>query len=435
MLFLSIKRKGIGLHVLIVGGGASGLLVAINLIRKSEGCEVTIVEPNEKLGLGLAYSTSDEDHLLNVPAGRMSGLVEEPKGLCDWAGVDENEFISRKKFGEYLDFLLKRELLQGKNLNHIRAKVIDVEVKGRSYSCTLSNDEILDADSVVFALGNSDSITPSFFEGLPISNQVVRDIWREGLRSHYDEIAVIGTGLTFYDIALSILRDRPSAVIHGISRNGLLPRPHLKYRAPALPVPKEARESAIGIHNYLTSVGEKWREAQDGIRHDLQEIWAKFPEREKKNFINQHFRWWNSLRHRSAPEIDERIKSAIAAGQIIIHKAGINRAEFRDGKIELELTSGGQLQVGQLINCCGNQFVSTHPLLEKLIAKDLLARGPLDFGVACDPKSLALKDGKGEVHRQIFGIGPILVGELLETTAIPEIRVEAELIACEILAN
>ncbi|NCV45075.1 MAG: FAD-dependent oxidoreductase, partial [Actinobacteria bacterium] len=54
--------------VLIVGGGASGLLVAINLLRKSDDCEVTIVEPNERLGLGVAYSTLDPEHLLNVPA-------------------------------------------------------------------------------------------------------------------------------------------------------------------------------------------------------------------------------------------------------------------------------------------------------------------------------------------------------------------------------
>ena len=86
-------------RVLIVGGGASGLLVAVNLLRKSDDCEVTIIEPNEKLGLGVAYSTLDPDHLLNVPAGRMSGLVEEPKSLCDWAGVGENDFISRQQYG------------------------------------------------------------------------------------------------------------------------------------------------------------------------------------------------------------------------------------------------------------------------------------------------------------------------------------------------
>lgn len=41
------------LKVLIVGGGASGVLVAVNLLRKSDSCEVILVEPNEKLGFGL----------------------------------------------------------------------------------------------------------------------------------------------------------------------------------------------------------------------------------------------------------------------------------------------------------------------------------------------------------------------------------------------
>jgi len=167
----------------IVGGGASGLLVAINLLRKSDSCEVTITEPNEKLGLGLAYSTSDPDHLLNVPAGRMSGLVEEPKSLCEWAGVDENDFISRRKFGEYLDFLLQRELKSGKKLNHIKAKVIDVVKNQDSLTCILSNGASIDSDAVVLALGNSDSIVPDTFDALPTSDQVVRDIWREGLSS------------------------------------------------------------------------------------------------------------------------------------------------------------------------------------------------------------------------------------------------------------
>ena len=59
--------------------------------------------------------------------------------------------------------------------------------------------------------------------------------------------------------------------------------------------------------------------------------------------------------------------------------------------------------------------------------------GPLGYGVACDTKSLALKDKEGKTHSDIYGIGPILVGELLETTAIPEIREEANLVAKELL--
>ena len=251
-------------RIAIVGGGASGLLVAVNLLRKSDACEVTIFEPREKLGLGLAYSTKDLEHLLNVPAGRMSGLVEEPKSLCHWAKVDENDFISRNTFGKYLEFLLNRELNRGKKLEHVRSAVVDIESKGGLFNCSLENGTLLSFDAVVLALGNSESITPAAFDGLPKSDRVVRDVWREGLSTSYDRVAIVGTGLTFYDIALSILRDRPSAVIHGISRNGLLPRPHLRHRAPALPVPDIARESADGIRRYLTSMGERWREAQDG---------------------------------------------------------------------------------------------------------------------------------------------------------------------------
>ena len=141
------------------------------------------------------------------------------------------------------------------------------------------------------------------------------------------------------------------------------------------------------------------------------------------------------MRHRSAPEIDERIKAEIAAGRIVIHKAEVSAANLSEGNINLKLSDGNTLVVDQLINCCGNQFYATHPLLEAMVTKGLLARGPLNFGVACDEKTLALKNRDGHVLKGMYGIGPILVGELLETTAIPEIRVEAELIARELLSS
>jgi uncharacterized NAD(P)/FAD-binding protein YdhS len=422
-------------RVVIVGGGASGVLVAVNLLRKSESCEVILVEPNQKLGLGLAYSTKDSEHLLNVPAGRMSGLVEEPASLCEWAKVDENAFLSRQDYGRYLNFLLERELIRvgSDRFKHLENWVVGIEQLGNGYRCTLDSGDFVDSDKVVLAVGNSDSLVPEFFRELSTSSRVVRDVWREGLTTEFDNVAIIGTGLTFYDIALSILRNRPRAVIHGISRNGLLPSPHLRHRAPALPVPVDVRLSAQGIRDYLSSVGDRWREAQDGIRHDLQEIWAAFPEEEKKTFINQYFRWWNSLRHRSAPEIDERIKSLMQTGQVIIHKASVESISEASNDLLLRLSNGETLKVNQVINGCGNQMVATHPLIEKLVQSGLLVRGPLGYGVACDTKTLALKDAQGRTHSGIYGIGPILIGELLETTAIPEIRVEADLIAKELL--
>src|ERR1700761_6023692 len=71
------------LRVVVVGGGFSGTLVAVHLLRQSNNVEVDIVD--ERLpGRGLAYSTSCDAHLLNVPAIRMSAFGSEPLHFLEW---------------------------------------------------------------------------------------------------------------------------------------------------------------------------------------------------------------------------------------------------------------------------------------------------------------------------------------------------------------
>jgi uncharacterized NAD(P)/FAD-binding protein YdhS len=70
----------------IIGGGASGILTALHLQRSA--CppgRLVIVEPGTDLGKGIAYSTTDIGHLLNVRAGRMSALPDDPGHFTDWA--------------------------------------------------------------------------------------------------------------------------------------------------------------------------------------------------------------------------------------------------------------------------------------------------------------------------------------------------------------
>ena len=61
--------------IAIVGGGCSGVLFAVQLFRNGFRGSLTVIEPRERLGNGLAYSTSFDRHLLNVPAGKMSALA------------------------------------------------------------------------------------------------------------------------------------------------------------------------------------------------------------------------------------------------------------------------------------------------------------------------------------------------------------------------
>ena len=60
-------------HAIIIGGGASGVLLAYQLLQNSGfGFRVTLVERRSEIGRGPAYRTSNPEHVLNVRAANMS---------------------------------------------------------------------------------------------------------------------------------------------------------------------------------------------------------------------------------------------------------------------------------------------------------------------------------------------------------------------------
>ncbi|MGY4573233.1 putative NAD(P)/FAD-binding protein YdhS [Bradyrhizobium sp. USDA 3256] len=53
--------------IIIVGGGASGVLLAHQLLRQSaDDVRVSLIEQGPDIGRGIAYHTGNPDHLLNV---------------------------------------------------------------------------------------------------------------------------------------------------------------------------------------------------------------------------------------------------------------------------------------------------------------------------------------------------------------------------------
>ncbi|HZY67553.1 MAG TPA: FAD/NAD(P)-binding protein, partial [Devosia sp.] len=55
------------LSVVIIGGGASGVLLATHLLRqRGRPVHVKLVEKRARLGRGVAYSALQHDHTLNV---------------------------------------------------------------------------------------------------------------------------------------------------------------------------------------------------------------------------------------------------------------------------------------------------------------------------------------------------------------------------------
>ncbi len=60
------------------------MMAAHLLSRPDAGFRVTIVEGRHMLGCGVAYSTTDPDHLLNTRAHNMSAFADRPHHFLDW---------------------------------------------------------------------------------------------------------------------------------------------------------------------------------------------------------------------------------------------------------------------------------------------------------------------------------------------------------------
>ena len=63
-------------HIAIIGGGFSGAMLAARLAQN--GLTSTIIDRATDIGLGVAYSTPFDGHLLNVRSNRMSAVEGRP---------------------------------------------------------------------------------------------------------------------------------------------------------------------------------------------------------------------------------------------------------------------------------------------------------------------------------------------------------------------
>ena len=124
--------------VAIVGGGASGTLVAVQLLRQARGpLRVALVERSGALARGLAYGPAEPCHVLNVPAGRMSALPEDPDHFVRWCGAGPDEFVGRATYGAYLEALLSEARQE------IRQRVADEEER-KALHYRILNSDIMD---------------------------------------------------------------------------------------------------------------------------------------------------------------------------------------------------------------------------------------------------------------------------------------------------
>ncbi len=441
------------IRVIIIGGGATGVLLACHLLRdRSRRIQVTIVEKSETAGLGLAYSTRNPQHLLNVRASNMSAFPDEPGHFWNWLTANSLDrglgcgdafcFVPRGIYGRYLESLLQTHRLAcspRQALHVLHDECVSLCPTGPGVEVKLANGSSHFGHIAVLATGNE---APPNAHGTCGASP-----WCEPQQSGVapdDAILIKGSGLTMVDYVLALLQARHRGPIIAISRRGLLPHPHravepLQIDAADIPFGSDIFYFLRWLRGVIArdlAPGQDWRSVIDALRPFTQDIWQSWPEPTKRRFLRHARPWWDVHRHRTAPEIDGRLRAAIASGQVTVLAGRILQISVQPNGATVSFRRSGKTDVesicvGKIVECVGVGVAprySSNPLLKDLLEQGLIRPDPIDIGLDVTP-DCAVIDRSGKPSDRLLAVGPLTRGKFWEILAIPDIRMQCAQLA------
>ncbi len=423
--------------VVILGGGASGTLTAVALAALPDVGPLTLVDRGGAFARGVAYSTEEPRHLLNVPAGRMSAIPDQPWHLLEWLAArgetpDPEAFLQRRLYGAYLGELLGAT---GSRVKRVADRAVALAPDGPGLRVDLAEGPALRARAAVLALGNFPPELPPGWTALP-----PRLAWRTPWASPEDwpareaEVLLLGSGLTAVDVVLLLGARGHRGRIHLLSRRGLLPATHPPRMLPAVPVgPRPTR--LRGLLRTFREVAERedFRAVLDTFRPEIGALWRGLSHPEQRRFLRHLRPWFDVVRHRLPPEVGAFIGSLEAEGRLVRHAGRVVSIAEEDGRVALRYRPRGARTLAVL--AVDVAVPTTGPAMDVRALDDPLVRSLLESGQARPgPHGLGFAtaaDGAvlGPLRDRLWTLGGLRRGDLWESTAIPEIRVQAREVA------
>jgi uncharacterized NAD(P)/FAD-binding protein YdhS len=448
-------------RVAIIGGGAAAVALLCELVeRASAPLHLDWYTGGAaRPGRGIAYGTTSPRHLLNVRAATMGMFAPRPRGFLDFAQradpqVAGTDFLPRRLYGDYLEDEATRALAQS------RARGVDVRVVPFAADAVvpetggvtvIQGERASRVDAAVLAIGAL-PVRPlaGVDETLLGDDRYVIDPWSMLARAEPDpaprEVALVGLGLTAVDVLLELAARWPNARFTAVSRHGRLPATHL----PVSTVPDddggalvEAMHDAPEVRRWLRllreaiATAEDWRVVIDSLRPSTAELWDALPAPQRARFL-RHARWaWERARHRMPPQVGQQLLALEREGRLRRVSGRVTGARAAQGRVELELIHAGvcgSLAADLAIQTIGldtDVRNTAHPLMRQLVTNGHVTPDPL--GLGCQ----ATLDGhlcrEGTPWLRLFGIGSLLRGARWESVAMPEIRLQARMLACQLL--
>jgi uncharacterized NAD(P)/FAD-binding protein YdhS len=429
--------------IIIVGGGASGVVLAAHLLKSpNPDLRVTLIEKRPHFGQGIAYSTLLSAHVLNVSAAGMSAYADDPGDFWRWLldrGLATPEqapvYAPRSVYARYLKELLdelEASELETRRLRLIREESLSISPTASGVEVALANGTSVVAHLAVLATGHDEQ--PGAGQGLAIRMGSEADTALDP----DSRVLVLGTGLSMVDAFLSLEQRGHRGDIVAVSRRGLLPSPHRKGN----PIKLDVADIPLGTQlSYFVGwfrdlirenqkAGIDWRDVVDGLRPFNQKIWQNWPSSAKRRFVEHTKAWWDIHRHRMAPEVYGRVTEAVRSGRIrpvAGRVVAITPGEHFTVQVQSRHTQRLEtFDVARVYDCTGiarDISTTSNSVVRSLVDRGLARPDPLRLGLDVTANCEVIASD-GAVSAKILAVGPLTRGTFFEIDAIPDIRVQ-----------
>jgi len=439
---------------------------------------ITIVDPKKQMGgntfnryhvsvpmanpigvLGLEHEGDFVDYINHHPAEWRQIAPELP--YDEKTGFDPTAFVTHNQYGFYLRERLQ-DLMNAHNGtdSHVTVKIksgaeaLDGWMQDSHAHIRLSNGEILQGDAIVLATGN---VEPKPLPGLGGTkgyyNLDDRGLAPENV-NETDHTVLIGTGNGAHFAVFSALVNGYKGRFTLASNNGLTPQvagpTSRPYQRQVLTVEKLEAQYAAGkditakqlknlfLRERVTAEknGYSWREVVDSLIPDTNRIWGLLSRQEKLNFVNNYGFFWGHARFRIPQEHHDLITRLQNEKVTADDGSEQPRLQIRGGVFSVSPSEAGGFDVlidsgretydvvhtDKIINNTGPSGKIEHmsSIMKAFERRQLVAQHPLG-GVECDEQMHLLGTNTTDPIR-LYGIGPILKGEIYESITVPAIR-------------
>jgi uncharacterized NAD(P)/FAD-binding protein YdhS len=400
-----------------------------------------LIDGSGRVGKGVAYSTTEPAHLLNVRAEGMSALAGEPDHFArafEADGGHRRGFAERRFFGRYLGGLLGEAEASGK-VKVVEATATQASRTEGGWRLRLDDGSSIEADALALATGNQEPDALRAFADA--GDRFIRNPWGDVARRAIADLAdtgeaalIVGTGLTMVDLVLSLDAAGSTGRIVALSRRGLTPRTHADFDPAPVPLEDVPHGDVCSMTHWLRKRAARvgWRAAVDSLRPHSHALWQSLDSNQQRRFLRHARPWWDVHRHRIAPEVGATVANMVANGQLEVVAGRIETATATDGGIEVTYRRRRGSQPTR--ETFAYAFNCTGPLHSVSHTRDPLLRSLLDSGeVRPDHLGIGLEiDGACRAAKHLWAMGPLTKGRYWEIIAVPDIREQAAQIAADI---